>query len=221
MALRTRERVIATDVETCDFMAGTQHRATYLQAGIHAVQSTPLLSRSGCLLGMISTHWREPHEPSETDLRRLDVLARQAADLIERAQAGEALRESEERFRAIVDQSRAGIAQSDLTGRFVFVNDRYCEITGYSRDELLRMQMQEITHPEDLPHNLELFRRTITDGVPFVVEKRYLRKDGSTVWVSNTVSLTRDGSDRPQHVVAISLDITERRGAEEQQRLLL
>ncbi|MGH6850080.1 MAG: PAS domain S-box protein [Methylocella sp.] len=221
MALRTRERAIATNVETCDFMAGTQDRASYLEAGIHAAQSTPLLSRSGHLLGMISTHWREPHEPSETDLQRFDVLARQAADLLERAQAETALRESEERLRAIVDQTKAGIAQTDLTGRFELVNERYCEITGYSRDELLRMQMQELTHPEDLPRNLELFRRMTAEGAPFVIEKRYLRKDGSAIWVSNTVSLARDGSGRPQHVVAISLDISERRRAQEQQSLLL
>jgi PAS domain S-box-containing protein len=354
MALRTRERAIATDVETCDFIAGTQHLARYLQADIHATQSTPLLSRSGHLLGMLSTHWREPHEPSETDLQRFDVLARQAADLLERAQAEvalrasearlreseaqfrtladnisqfawmadekgwifwynqrwydytgttleqmqgwgwkqvhhpdhvdrvvqriqhswdtgeiwedtfplrgkdgcyrwflsraqpirdadgsivrwfgtntditekraaeEALRESEERLRVIVGQTRAGIAQTDLTGHFELVNERYCEITGFSRDELLGMRMQEITHPEDLPRNLELFQRMTAEGVPFVIEKRYLRKDGSEVWVSNTVSLTRDGSGRPQHVVAISLDISERKQAQEQQRLLL
>lgn len=87
MALRTRQRAIASDVESCDFMAGTDDRTTYLQAGIRAVQSTPLLSRSGRLLGMISTHWRKPYDPPERDLQRLDVLARQAADLIERAQA--------------------------------------------------------------------------------------------------------------------------------------
>jgi PAS domain S-box-containing protein len=94
-ALRTGRRVIAPDVEKCDFMAGTEDLATYLQTGIHAVQTTPLVSRSGKLLGMISTHWRQPHQPSERDLGLLDVLARQAADLIERKQWEEALAERE------------------------------------------------------------------------------------------------------------------------------
>ena len=84
-ALRTGKRAIAANVETCDFMAGTPDREVYLATGIYSVQSTPLVSRSGRVLGMISTHWRDPHEPSEPDLQRLDVLARQAADLIERA----------------------------------------------------------------------------------------------------------------------------------------
>lgn len=90
-ALRTGQRIIVSDVETCDFMAGSEDRAVFLQAGIHAAQSTPLVSRTGKLLGMISTHWRQPHQPSERDLRLMDVLARMAADLIERSQAEKAL----------------------------------------------------------------------------------------------------------------------------------
>ena len=97
VALRTGRRVIAADVENCDFMAGTEDLATYLQTGIRAVQTTPLFSRDGKLVGMISTHWKRPHQPSERDLRLLDILARQAADLIERRRAEEALREADRR----------------------------------------------------------------------------------------------------------------------------
>ena len=89
VALRTGRRIVASDVETADFLAGTADLATYQQTGIRAVQSTPLVSRDGKLLGMISTHWRKPHQPSERDLRLLDILVRQAADLIERKQAEE------------------------------------------------------------------------------------------------------------------------------------
>lgn len=98
-ALRAGVRVVAADIEKCDFMAGTEDLATYRDTGIRAVQSTPLLSRGGKIVGMISTHWRRPHEPSERDLRLFDILARQTADLIERKRAEEALRESEERLR--------------------------------------------------------------------------------------------------------------------------
>lgn len=87
IALRTGRQVIVADVQTSDLMAGTQDQATYLQTGIRSVQTTPLISRTGKLLGMISTHWRQPHRPSEGELRLLDVLARLAADLIERSQA--------------------------------------------------------------------------------------------------------------------------------------
>ncbi|HEY7901295.1 MAG TPA: chemotaxis protein CheB, partial [Caulobacteraceae bacterium] len=76
IALNTKQRVVVADVSQCDFMVGTEDLEIYLQTGIHAVQTTPLIARSGTLLGMISTHWREPREPSESQLRLLDLLAR-------------------------------------------------------------------------------------------------------------------------------------------------
>ncbi len=105
MALKTGQRVFVPDVHACDFMAGSDDLEMFLQTGIRAVQTMPLVSRSGALLGMFSTHWREVHEPTATELRTLDVLARQAADLIERNRAEDALRESEERFRALAKAS--------------------------------------------------------------------------------------------------------------------
>jgi signal transduction histidine kinase len=96
-ALRTGRRAIAADVATCGFMAGTADRGALLKAGMLAAQSTPLISRGGKIVGMISTHWRAPHVPAERDLRLLDILARQAADLIERRRAEEALREADRR----------------------------------------------------------------------------------------------------------------------------
>lgn len=92
-ALRTVSRVVAGDIETCDFMAGTSDLDALRKSGIRAVQSTPLISRTGDLLGMITTLWTKPHLPSERDLRMLDLLARQAADLIERSHADESLRQ--------------------------------------------------------------------------------------------------------------------------------
>ena len=93
-ALRTGRRVIAHDVEECAFMAGTDDLATYRATGIRSCQSTPLLARDGRIVGMISTHWREPFHPSERQLGLLDVVARQAADFIERSQAINSLRSS-------------------------------------------------------------------------------------------------------------------------------
>ncbi len=103
-ALRTGERIIVPDLEKCDFMQGTEDQIIYLQTGIHATQTTPLYSRSGRPVGMISTHWSEPYVPSEGELRQLDVLARQAADVIDRRQFEEALRESEEKAIALVGE---------------------------------------------------------------------------------------------------------------------
>jgi two-component sensor histidine kinase len=90
--LRTGKRAIVEDVANCAFMAGKPDRDVLLAAGIQAGQSTPLITRSGKLVGMISTYWTKPHRPSERDLRMFDILARPTADLIERKRAGETQR---------------------------------------------------------------------------------------------------------------------------------
>lgn len=109
-ALRTGKRVAVPDFESCEFMAGTEDIKAYRQVGIRAAQSTLLRSRNGELLGMISTHWRQPHRPDERDLRLFDVLARQAADLIERRQADEKLWRSEQEIKRARDYAEATFA---------------------------------------------------------------------------------------------------------------
>jgi PAS domain S-box-containing protein len=116
--------------------------------------------------------------------------------------------ENEARFSSVVNQMSVGIAECDLTGRLVMVNDKYCEILGYTRAELLEKRIQEVTHSDDLPKNLMLFEKCIAGGTPFTLEKRYLRKDGSEVWVKNNVSLLCDDEGKPQSVLAVTIDIT-------------
>ncbi len=84
IALRDNERVVATDIAGCDFMAGSDDQEVCLQTGIHACQTTPLIGRGGNVVGMVSTHWRRPHKPSEKDFELFDTLAKQAVDVIER-----------------------------------------------------------------------------------------------------------------------------------------
>src|SRR5581483_3580682 len=110
-----------------------------------------------------------------------------------------------------------GVAETDVTGRFVLVNDRYCAITGRSREELLRLSMQDITHIADLPRNMALFRRAVEHGKPFEIEKRYIRPDGSPVWVNNSVFPVIGPSGRVENVTAISIEISERKRAEQLQ----
>jgi PAS domain S-box-containing protein len=117
----------------------------------------------------------------------------------------------EQRYSAIFNQALVGIAQTDLTGRFILVNQRFCQMVGRSWEELQDLRMQEITHPNDLGENLVLFQRAKEEGAAFVIEKRYLRPDGSIVWVNNSVSVLTDAEGQPQHLVAISQDITERK----------
>jgi DNA-binding NarL/FixJ family response regulator len=83
IALRDGQRVVAPDIATCDFMTDSEDQRIYLQTGIRACQTTPLIAGAGNVVGMLSTHWLMPHHPSEQDFLRFDALAKQAADLIE------------------------------------------------------------------------------------------------------------------------------------------
>jgi signal transduction histidine kinase len=94
VALRTGKRFITSDMYNCEFVVNTPDHEMFFLAGVCAAQSTPLYSRNGKLLGMISTHWKKHHKPSDRDLRLLDILARQGADLIERKAAEDALQQS-------------------------------------------------------------------------------------------------------------------------------
>ncbi|MFZ5746875.1 MAG: PAS domain-containing sensor histidine kinase [Pseudomonadota bacterium] len=137
-----------------------------------------------------------------------------AHDITESKEAEIALREREALLSALVGQSTAGFAQVDLDGNFTLVNDRFCDIAGWSSHELLGRTMQSITHPDDLVRNVPLFQRIVADGTPYTHEKRYIRKDGSIVWVSNSVSLIRRADGSRFGVLAVTLDITGRRESE-------
>jgi PAS domain S-box-containing protein len=117
-------------------------------------------------------------------------------------------------LQAMFEQTAAGLALATTDGRFKVVNDQYCVIVGRSREELLELRMQDITHPDDLPSNLELFQRLLTSGKPFEIEKRYVRSDGSLVWVKNNVSQIRMAEENQPMVLAVTIDISEGKATE-------
>jgi PAS domain S-box-containing protein len=185
VALATGERVIVPDVESCVFMAGTEQLATYRQTGIRAVQTTPLLSRSGKLLGMISTHWGRPHEPSERDLRLFDILARQAADLIERKRADEELRESEGRFRMLANSAPVLMWLNDASG-CVFVNRAYLQFLGVSDEGAVQgNEWSGYVHPDDRQGYLGAWLDALSKRAPFSAEFRFRRHDGVYRWMQS------------------------------------
>jgi PAS domain S-box-containing protein len=186
----------------------------YSAMGVKSLLGAPLvkLGRLIALLVMVDT---EARVWSESAVALINEVAERTWAALARARAEARMKESENRYRSLFDQTVAGIAESDLDGRIIAANDRYCEILGYDCEEILRRRMQDITHPEDLPGNLDPFRRCRDEGVPFEIEKRYIRKDGSVVWVHNSVSLVRDGQGRPKSVVAVVLDVSHRVLAEQ------
>jgi PAS domain S-box-containing protein len=149
VAISRRERVIAADVANTAFMAGTPDQAQLLAAGIRAAQSTPLLSRRGELVGMITTHWKECHEPSECDLRMFDILARLAADLIERTRHDEEARRREERLRILTQLLTDVPWQARSDGAFVDLQLAWENYTGQSWDQYAGHGWFDAIHPDD------------------------------------------------------------------------
>lgn len=140
------------------------------------------------------------------------------SDITELKRTQEALQKSEKRFRAVFEQAPLGIALVDSqTGRFKSLNQKYADIIGYSRKELSKLTFQDITHPDDLEANLQETQLMVDGKIDILgLEKRYMRQDGSVVWVNLTcVPLSWDEGEPRSHIAMIQ-DITERRRAQEE-----
>ena len=136
-------------------------------------------------------------------------------DITERKQAERLLREDEEKLSAIVNQVIVGIVQSDPAGTITFVNDHFCDISGYRREELLAKRWQDLTDPEDLQSSIRLYKQMVQDGNPLTFEKRYIRKDGKVVWVSISACRMNDADGQLAGGLGVVVDITKRKRAED------
>ncbi|MDP7223421.1 MAG: CHASE domain-containing protein [Alphaproteobacteria bacterium] len=122
------------------------------------------------------------------------------------------LQDSEETFRTALQNAPIGKALVSTEGKWLTVNKALCKLLGYNEDELLKIDFQTITHPEDLEKDLDLVRKTLTgELVTYQIEKRYIHKDGHEIWVLLTVSLVREIDNTPKYFIAQIQDITERR----------
>lgn len=182
MVLRKGNRVIVDDTDTCELMQGSADLAMYRANGIRAVQTTPLRSRSGKILGAISTHWRVPHRPSERDFKLLDILARQAADLIERKIGEEKIRASEERFRVAVLAVGNILWTNNAEGRMAGPQPGWSAFTGQTLEEYQGYGWVNAVHPDDAPSTLDAWNLAVAEKRTFEFEHRLRRHDG--VWRS-------------------------------------
>jgi two-component sensor histidine kinase/PAS domain-containing protein len=212
VSLRTGRRTIISDVERCDDLSGSEELAAFLQTGIRAMQTTPLISRSGQLLGMITTHWAHPHEPSTRDLRLMDILARQAADLLERTKAEAALQARERQLEGILGAVTDAFMSVDCDFRLAFINDCFAsrfdkepsELLGQRLWDLLPFSVDSATHRE--------LSRAMRERVVVEFEVYYAPWGR---WFSKKACPTADGG-----LAVYSQDITERKLAEELRQTL-
>ena len=152
-------------------------------------------------------------EPTPTSYNEIADLSSSFKAMIAQVGAREAaLRKSEERFRTTFEQAAVGIAHISTEGRFLRINQKFCDIVGYTHDEMLKLTFQDITHPDDLDADLEHVRRlTAGEAETYTMEKRYFRKKGEIVWVNLTVSLLQEDKGTPRYFVSAVEDITDRK----------
>jgi PAS domain S-box-containing protein len=146
-------------------------------------------------------------------------------DVTDQRLAERATRDAEERFRLAFDHAPIGLALVSPEGRWLRVNGKLCEMTGYGEDELLATTFQDITHPDDLDADLGNVREMLAGEIrTYEMEKRYIRADGTIIWILLSVSLVRDGDGRPLAIAVIDLNefkqVNDMRGHEVGDRLL-
>ncbi|MGI4944517.1 MAG: response regulator, partial [Janthinobacterium lividum] len=207
-AQRRGETVVFEDVRTIP----DADDALWAAIETRAVVGVPLV-RDGRFGAVLFVNSRDTRAWTSGEVELIEYVANRIWDATERAQAEAALRVSEAHLSGIFAQTGAGFAELDTNGRFLSVNDHFCTLVGYGREELAKLTIQDITHPDDLGVNESLFRHVIATGEPLTVEKRYCRLDGGTVWVAKTLSLITAASEA-KTLLAVAIDITGRKQIE-------
>ena len=159
--------------------------------------------------------------PYQTVERVISGVVITFVDITERKKAEQARRVSERRFAAIVNQAAVGITETDLAGQFLLTNTAFNQITGRSAEELQRLRRRELINPQDADAVMARFDRAAGDGEPFGIEYRMLRGNGATTWVHDNVSTLAAADGQPPRVISVTLEIEDRKRAEEQAGLLL
>ncbi|KYF55160.1 hypothetical protein BE04_08845 [Sorangium cellulosum] len=161
-------------------------------------------------------------KPITDERGRVVMLIPEGRDITQRKQTEQALRESEERFRLTFENAPIGKAIVGLDGRFTRVNRAYCEILGYSAEELSKLRFQDITHPDDVDTDVGLAEQLRRGEIPrYQLAKRYLHKDGRVIPVILHGSVVRGEDGEPIHYIAQVEDVTARKQAEEERERLL
>jgi PAS domain S-box-containing protein len=200
-AMTCGKRLIVPDVETSSLFVGTASLAVLRDAGVRAVQSTPMVSRTGALLGILTTQWATPHNPDEHDLRRIDLLVRQAADLIESKQATEALQESEQRLRQIAQAGRIGFFEWNASRDTPYWNTEHYEIFGYEAGSPITYERWLASvHPDDRElanrNVAQLMERARTGEQGYAQRYEYrIIRDGAVRWLESDATLDIKGEE--------------------------
>jgi len=207
-----KQRVIVSDIATDPLWVDFRDAA--LSYGLRAAWSQPLLSKNQHVLGTFGMYYTEPRTPSESDLRLIEGAGHIAVIAIEGERSQAALRESEERFRLIVDTIPGFVCTLSAAGEVELLNRQILEYFGKTAEELKNWATGDAVHPDDLPRVVDAWRRSVETGQPYVLELRQRRADGVYRWFQSRALPTRDIEGRITGWYMLLTDIDDRKRAE-------
>ncbi|MBD9485575.1 PAS domain S-box protein [Pseudomonas sp. PDM14] len=213
-AAATGELAIAEDLQQHPHWQA--YRELTAQAGLRACWSLPFKNDQGEVLGTFGVYYRRVAHPAPGDIALVTEFTRLAGLAVRQHQRDKERLQSELRFRATFEQAAVGIAHLAPDGHWLRVNQRLCKMLGYSREELLELTFQEITHPDDLHSDLEQIQHLLAgDVTSYSLEKRYRRRDGELFWANLSATLVRHTNGSPNYFISVVEDITLRKEQEQ------
>jgi PAS domain S-box-containing protein len=216
-ALRRRERVIVEDLSKSAIFLGTASMPIMEAAGVGALQSTPIVSRAGKLLGVFSTHSREPHRPDENALQMLDLLARQVADLIEHRQREEALLHVRQKLEIVTETMQAMVERCGRDLRYGWVSHALARWLGLPAPEIVGREIASVIGGEAFDALRPRFERVLL-GETVELEERLDYAGRGARWIHVVYTPTRDAAGATDGWVSVITDITERKQVEQSLR---
>jgi len=217
-SLKRRKRVIVENVEKSPIFTGKALRMQ-LQAGVRAVQSIPIVSRSGKPLGMFSTHYKKPHRPDERGLHLLDLLACQAADVIEQARDKAELRRSEQRFRALVTASSYVVYR--MSPDWTEMRELGGSGSPFDTKPATAKWLQKYIHPDDQARVLQAVWKAIRTKSPFMFEHRVQRAEGTLGWALSRAVPLLDENGKIVEWFGSAIDVTRWKRAEAEAQAIM
>jgi PAS domain S-box-containing protein len=217
-AFHQQRRWMVTDTETDESFAPFREAAR--EAGFRAVHSTPIVTRSGALLGVLSVHHPDCHAPDASDMQLADMCARHAADAIEALRSQEALRESERLYRAIGESIDYGVWIADADGNGTYTSESLLKLIGVSHEEWARNGWRDVVHPEDSPRVFAEWRRCVKSGLQIDQEFRVKCVDGTYRSILGRGAPVRNARGNVVAWAGINLDIQRLKQVENELREL-
>jgi PAS domain S-box-containing protein len=210
--LNAGQPLVVHDVHTSDVVDETL-RALCIGLELISFIDIPVIKK-GQTVGIFCLVQTTPRKWTDIEVNLAQESADRIWSAVERSRAEDEVRRSEENYRAIINQTIAGVIKTDLDGNILFANNQFANVLGYTHEELLELTMSDIIYEKDRIRNDEMYDHLKHEGRAFQIEKRLLRKDGSYIWVNNQVSPVFDDKGKPYEAVIVSVDISQQKAIE-------